>query len=314
MTPSSDRSCGALIGLAVGDALGTTIEFSPPGTFQPVTDMVGGGPFKLKPGQFTDDTSMALCLAESLVECRSFDAVDQLQRYVRWWKHGHMSATGHCFDIGNQTRQALNDFEKSGKPNNGPAGKHSAGNGSLMRLAPVAMAFRHDPRLAVELAGESSRTTHGATECVDACRYFAGLLVGAMSGESKKCLLSPMYEPVAGLWSNQPLVAGVAAVADGSFLRKKPPAIRGSGYVVDCLEAALWAFATTDSFEQAVLAAVNLGDDADTTGAVCGQIAGAFYGKKAIPERWLHTLAMTDVIDKLAVALAQMGDPHGPTT
>ena len=101
-----DRYRGALLGLAVGDALGTTLEFKRPGSFAPITDMVGGGPFGLKPGQWTDDTSMALCLAESLVECRGFDPVDQLRRYCRWYREGHLSSTGRCFDIGNTTRAA----------------------------------------------------------------------------------------------------------------------------------------------------------------------------------------------------------------
>lgn len=305
---SRARVIGALVGLAVGDALGTTLEFHSPGSFTPIGDMVGGGPFSLQPGQWTDDTSMALCLAESIVEQRRFDAIDQLQRYVRWWQDGHLSSTGRCFDIGNQTHTALSEFRRRAKPHNGPTDAHCAGNGSLMRLAPVAMAWWRRPALAVQLAGESSRTTHGATECVDACRYFAGLLVGAMAGESKSALLSPGYAPAPGLWEASPLAPRVAAVADGSFQRKQPPEIRGTGYVVDCLEAAIWAFASTDSPEAALLRAVNLGDDADTTGAVCGQICGAFYGDQAMPARWRQRLALADTITSLAAALADFAD------
>jgi ADP-ribosyl-[dinitrogen reductase] hydrolase len=131
------RSRGCLLGLAVGDALGTTLEFKPPGTFTPITDMLGGGPFNLKPGQWTDDTSLALCLAESLIECRGFNPKDQMERYVRWWKEGHLSSTGECFDIGNTTRTALSAFLKTGNPISGPTDAYSAGNGSLMRLAPA---------------------------------------------------------------------------------------------------------------------------------------------------------------------------------
>src|SRR5512136_138964 len=114
------RYRGCLLGLAVGDALGTTLEFSPPGTFTPIDDIVGGGPFHLKPGQWTDDTSMALCLAESLIECQAFDPVDQMQHYVRWFRHGHLSSTGKCFDIGNTTRMALTQFERTHEPFCGP--------------------------------------------------------------------------------------------------------------------------------------------------------------------------------------------------
>src|SRR5690348_11419095 len=101
-----DRYRGALVGLAVGDAVGTTLEFATPGTFEPITDMVGGGPFELLPGQWTDDTSMALCLAESLLHCGGHDPRDQMQRYVRWWREGHLSSTGRCFDIGRTVASA----------------------------------------------------------------------------------------------------------------------------------------------------------------------------------------------------------------
>ncbi len=295
-----DRFRGALAGLAVGDAVGTPLEFTQPGSFVPLTDMVGGGPFRLKPGQWTDDTSMALCLAESLVACDDFDPNDQMQRYVRWWKEGYLSCTGTCFDIGGTVRAALARFVQSGQPYSGAVDPHSAGNGSLMRLAPVAMRYAASPQSAIARAGDSSRTTHGAAEAVDACRYFAGLLVGALDGADKETLLSPMYCPVPGLWEREALAPKIAAIAAGSFREKQPPEIRGTGYVVDALEAALWAFHGTDNFRDACLAAANLGQDADTTAAICGQIAGAFYGYAAIPAAWREQLAMGERIVELA--------------
>jgi len=300
-----DRARGALIGLAVGDAIGTTVEFQRPGSFDPVTDMVGGGVFGLEPGQWTDDTSMALCLAESLVETGGFDPVDQLRRYVRWWRDGHLSSTGSCFDIGNTTRLALSTFEESGRPDSGPTAPDMAGNGSIMRLAPVPIAYRADPAQAVRLSGESSRTTHGAPECVDACRYLGGLLVGAVLGRPKDELLAPGFVPAAGV--PLPATARVAEVAGGSFLRREPPQITASGYVIDTLEAALWAFARTETFEDAVLTAVNLGRDADTVGAVCGQLAGAYYGEASIPARWRERLALREHIGQLADGLVAFG-------
>src|SRR5919202_2662049 len=156
-----ERYRGALLGLAAGDAVGTTLKFRPPGSFEPIRDMVGGGPFGLAPGPWTDDTSMALCLAESLVERRSFDPVDQLERYVRWLRHGHLSSTGTCFDVGGTVLAALERFEATHEPFCGSTSPYSAGNGSLMRLAPVPLCFAGDARRAMELAGESSRTTHG---------------------------------------------------------------------------------------------------------------------------------------------------------
>jgi ADP-ribosylglycohydrolase len=290
MPSSPERYTGALLGLAAGDALGTTLEFKRPGSFRPIDDMIGGGPFGLEPGQWTDDTSMALCLAESLLECGGFDVADQMRRYVRWRDEGYWSSTGTCFDIGNTVRAALSAFERTGEPMSGPTGEQTAGNGSLMRLAPVPMFFAREPELAIRMAADSSRTTHGAAAAVDACRYFAGLLLGALSGVTKDELLRPQYSPVSGLLEREPLDAKVAAVAAGSFRAKSPPRIKGTGYVVDTLEAALWAFAATDDFRSGALAAVNLGDDADTTGAVYGQLAGAYYGVAAIPEEWRDRL------------------------
>jgi ADP-ribosylglycohydrolase len=300
-----DRFRGSLLGLAIGDAVGTTLEFKSPGSFKPLTDMIGGGPFGLKPGQWTDDTSMALCLAASLIECRGFDARDQMQRYVKWWREGYMSSTGRCFDIGNTTSGALRAFERTGNPFAGSTDPGAAGNGSLMRLAPVPMFYFKSPGEAIERAGESSRTTHGAQTAVDACRYFAGLLVGALGGVDKETLLSPRYCPVPGYWSEHPLHPEVLAVAEGSFKEKDPPQIRGTGYVVASLEAALWAFHRASSFRESILLAVNLGDDADTTGAVCGQLAGASYRQTGVPKGWITKLYMTDGIQRLGDDLAR---------
>jgi ADP-ribosyl-[dinitrogen reductase] hydrolase len=299
----TDRYDGALLGLAAGDALGTTVEFRRPGTFEPVTDIVGGGPFNLEPGQWTDDTSMALCLAESLLERGGFDPVDQLQRYVRWFRHGHHSSTGRCFDIGNTVRDALTRFEDTGDPWSGSTDPHAAGNGSLMRVAPIPLFFLDVPEVAIARAADSSRTTHGAHEAVDACRYYCGLMIGALQGLSKEELVSPLFTPVAALWAQQPLAPKIEAIARGSFLRKEPPDIQGSGYVVHSMEAALWAFARSTSFRDGALLAVNLGDDADTTGAIYGQLAGAFYGAEAIPAAWRARLARGDEITALAKSL-----------
>jgi ADP-ribosylglycohydrolase len=271
----------------------------------PISDIVGGGPFHLKPGQWTDDTSMALCLAESLVEKHGFDPVDQLERYVRWYRHGHMSCTGTCFDIGGTTRTSLHAFERTRKPFCRSTDLHAAGNGSIMRLAPVPLFFASNPEEAIARSGDSSRTTHGAAVCVDACRYMGGLIVGAVNGVGKGELLSKLYCPVPGYWQTHPLCPEIEAIARGSFKHKEPPAIKGSGYVVNSLEAALWAFAKGHDFKEGALLAVNLGDDADTTGAVYGQIAGAHYGYVDIPQKWRETVAESDLILRLADALAE---------
>ncbi len=297
MNAELDRYHGALLGLAAGDALGTTVEFKSPGSFQPMQDIVGGGPFGMNPGQWTDDTSLALCLAESLVECRGFDPVDQLQRYVRWWREGHLSCTGHCFDIGNTTRSALAAFERTGKPS-GLTSPNTAANGSIMRLAPVPMFYANDIDDATDYAGQSSATTHAAAEPVAACRYMSAIIVRALKGASKEAVLAP--PEINGLPEK------IAAIASGSFKTKQPPAIRGTGYVVDSLEAALWAFHNSDNFADGACLAVNLGDDADTTGAVYGQIAGAFYGATGIPQHWRDILAMRDTIEDFATRLYEL--------
>ena len=295
-----DRFRGALVGLAVGDALGTTLEFSRPGTFEPVSDMTGGGPHGLAPGKWTDDTSLALCLAESLVQRQRFDPKDQIERYIRWYRDGLWSSTGYCFDIGNTTRAALEQFELSGEPYSGPTHERSAGNGSVMRLAPVPMFFAGAAAAAVHYSGESSRTTHGAKACIDGCRYYGGLIWAAINGVDKSGLLAGKYSP-AGRWSElEPWHGEIEEVAGGSFKRKGPPQIQGSGYVVRSIEAALWAFHKSMSFEQGALMAVNLGDDADTTGAIYGQLAGAFYGMEAIPAVWRQRIALRHQIIGLA--------------
>jgi ADP-ribosyl-[dinitrogen reductase] hydrolase len=291
-----DRFRGCLLGLAVGDAVGTTVEFRPRGSFAPLTDMVGGGPFRLEPGQWTDDTSMALCLATSLVERGGFDPADQMERYCEWYLSGYLSSTGRCFDIGNTVRTALDRYRQSGDPFSGSTHPRSAGNGSLMRLAPVPMFYHRDRAQALHYCAESSRTTHGATECLEACRLFGDMLLQALGGAEKRHILR------AGRADDFASPA-IKAIARGAHEQKIPAMIRGSGYVVECLEAALWCFLATDSFEQAILAAANLGDDADTTAAVCGQVAGAHYGESGIPAHWLGRLTMRDEIGDLAERL-----------
>lgn len=288
-----------MVGLAAGDAVGMVVEFKEPGTFEPLTGMVDGGPYELRAGCWTDDTSMALCLAESLIKCGGFDAHDQMRRYVRWYREGYMSSMGQCFDIGGTTRYALEDYERTGAANSGPVDPQTAGNGSIMRLGPVPLFFSSDPGAAVEMSAQSSVTTHGAAACVDACRYLGAMIAGAARGETKKELLSERYGPPAA-WAERPLCPEIDAVASGSFKRKEPPEIRGTGYVVKTLEAALWAFDRSSNFKEGCLLAANLGDDSDTTAAVYGQLAGAHYGIGGIPAEWTEGLKSGGMIRRMA--------------
>lgn len=293
------RYRGCLLGLAIGDAVGTTLEFQTPGSFTPIDDMIGGGPFHLEAGQWTDDTSMALCLAESLLQQRGFDPKDQITRYLKWYHHGHLSSTGRCFDIGNTTLAALMEFERTGNPYSGLTNPRAAGNGSIMRLAPVPLAYAFDPDKSVYFSAQSSRTTHGTKAAVDACRYLGGLITGAVLGISKEDLLSEEYHAMNG----PPLTDQIQEIASGSFRHCQPPQIKGSSYVVRSLEAALWVFYHSESFREGCLLAVNLGDDADTTGAVYGQLAGAYYGEEAIPISWREKLSHRSLIETFAEQL-----------
>ena len=260
------RFLGCLLGLACGDAVGTTVEFKPRGTFTPLTDMVGGGPFNLEVGQWTDDTSMALCLASSLLEQPGFDAHDQMLRYERWRTQGYWSSNGRCFDIGNTVSQALRRFNQTGEAISGSTASHSAGNGSIMRLAPI--------------------------------------LQRALAGQSKEWVLFGDCDSFMG-------AEKIVMIAKGEYQYKSRQDIRGTGYVVDSLEAALWCFYQTDNFANAILLAANLGDDADTTAAICGQVAGAFYGESGIPAAWLTRITMREAISQLAVGLYQQAIQKG---
>ncbi|MEI6297421.1 MAG: ADP-ribosylglycohydrolase family protein [bacterium] len=299
-----DNYCGSLMGLAVGDAVGTTLEFEQPGSFNPLTDMVGGGIFDLEPGQWTDDTSMALCLAESLITCKGFDPIDQLKRYSKWFEEGYLSSTGECFDIGNATHDALVRFMATNEPYCGSKNPRSAGNGSIMRLAPIPI-FYADVSLSelANFAAKSSQTTHAAATCVDACEYMTHIIVGLLKGLPKDEVLSPTF--------HLPATSEICAIAVDSSYCGEPPEINGGGYVVSTLEAALWAFYKTNNFKDGLLKVVNLGRDADTTGAVYGQIAGAFYGLKDIPKDWVNKIAMKELILDFATKLYNQREQHG---
>ena len=287
-----NRVRGALLGLACGDSLGTTVEFQPRGSFVPITDMVGGGPFKLVAGQWTDDTSMMLCLASSLIE-NGFDTLDQMNRYVRWHEHGYMSSNGRCFDIGNATYEALTTFKRTGNALAGSTDPDSAGNGSIMRLAPVPIRYLDTPELALDLCEEQSKTTHQAPECLMACRLLGEVLIRALRGKSKDEVLAPSQLALR-------LSPGLKSVGSGGYKTKTMDQIRGSGYVVESLEAAVYCFWKTENFKDCVLMASNMGDDADTTAAISGQIAGAHYGQSGIPTEWLEKLTMSKEIRVLA--------------
>lgn len=292
-----NRFRGCLLGLACGDAVGTTVEFYPRGRFKPLEDMVGGGKFKVQKGDWTDDTSMALCLAESLLQKNGFDAHDQMERYLKWGNEGYLSCKSHAFGVGKTVARALGVFIRTGNPYAGSTDPTTAGNGSIMRLAPVVMYYYPNVDDVIQYAGESSITTHGAEECVLSCQLLASIIYNALAGKDKESVLFQNH------LTNVPLPQSIQKIADGDYRNKSIEQIRGTGYVVDSLEAALWCFYTTENFKDAILRAANLGDDADTTAAICGQVAGAYYGENIIPLSWLNNLAMKELIYDFSVSL-----------
>ena len=294
-----DRAIGTFIGLAIGDAVGTTLEFGERDARR-IDDMVGGGPFELKAGEWTDDTSMALCLAESLQKNPEFDERDLMNRFINWWLWGENSTAGRCFDIGITTRDALARYEWDGNPIAGSTDHSTSGNGSLVRLAPVAVRWFRHPKKAVSVARRQSATTHGSASCLDGCAFLTGVLVDTICTGSREVALQSR---------NGYRDPDVARVAWGSWRRSRHE-IRSTGYVIETLEAAMWAVEGARDFRDAILRAVNLAGDADTVGAVAGQIAGAIWGVSEIPKHWLDRLAWRDQIEALARNLAIAGAAH----
>lgn len=274
-----DAAKGILLGLAVGDALGTTLEFSARDSLPPVTDLVGGGPFNLDPGVWTDDTSMALCLGESLLQKKGWDAADCARRFVNWRDHGYMSPTGTCFDIGNTVSAALSRFVQDGDPYAGSTDPNSSGNGGIMRLAPAVIAFHSEVRSAVDVSVMQSQITHASDECDDFAFALAAFL---HSGN----LTDALHRVPADTPRAQ---------------------IKSSGYVRDSYEAAFWAFENTGNFRDCVILAANLAGDADTVAAIAGQIAGRIYGIEGLPSEWLAKLAWRDKIEAMAADLYALG-------
>ena len=296
-----DRARGALLGLAVGDAVGTTLEFKPRDSYAPLQDMIGGGPFQLQPGQWTDDTAMALALADSLDQDGDLDAADLMQRFVDWHERGRYSCTGRCFDIGITTREALARWAATGNPIAGSTDPKTAGNGSLMRLAPVALRHFRTPATLRDVAARQSRTTHAAPEAVDACVAFAEMLADAIAGATGGEVLR----------ARAGYAGAIDAIMAGSWRGKPRAAVRSSGYVAHALEASLWSVGTSSSFAEAVLRAANLGEDADTTAAIAGQLAGALHGASSIPADWRARLAWADRITASADTLVSAALAQG---
>lgn len=284
---------------------------------------------------------MALCLATSLIANRNFQPYDQMVRYKWWYRLGFMSSTGNCFDIGAATRKSLelfeqrqrlyaklhkiglNDIDNLSNPtflqtfDVNCSETDVAGNGALSRLAPIPLFFFKYPDIAVKFSGCSAQCTHGDRKAYDACRYYGALIVAALLGYEKEHLLNSDFYSQNKVWfGNEKLHPDIKSIAEGSFKRKGgyEDGIRGNGYTVNALEAALWAFwSDQGSFEKGALAAVNLGDDTDATAAIYGQLAGAHYGYKRLPPRWVKEIYARSFVEKTCKWIAYEGARWKPT-
>jgi ADP-ribosyl-[dinitrogen reductase] hydrolase len=286
-----DKVIGSMIGLAVGDAFGAPYEFKIP-PYIVSSDYIEGGVHNVRIGEWTDDTSMTLCLAESLLEKQGFDAKDQIEKYILWKEFGYFSTRGYCFDIGNTVEKALNNYQKTNDPYSGLRGDENSGNGSLMRLAPIALYYSKNVNELIKYAKLSSLTTHQSELAVDACIFYAQLIKGAINGVDKEMLLSKDFV------DKDELRPEIVKIIEGSY--KKNKLYKPTGYVIDTLEVALMAFNRFNTFEEGLLHTISLGYDTDTVGAVYGQLAGAFYGYDQIPLKWKNALINHDEIYKIA--------------
>lgn len=288
-----DKAKGLLMGLAVGDAVGTTLEFQARDSSH-IYDMVGGGPFNLKAGEWTDDTSMALCLAETYIEKNCCDMDFFREKLISWYKTGHNSSNGVCFDIGNTTRYALEQVIKHGPDWLGNNSPETAGNAALIRHAPVAIFRRKSFIDGWRDASIQSMSTHCAPESIDCCQYINVILHYLLNGFGKDEAFSP---------HKIPFLVRVLIINAGEYKEKHRDQIRSSGYVIDTLEAALWAVWHTDNFKDAILLAANFADDADSVAATAGQLAGALYGLSGIPAEWVDKIVDKDRILSMAEEL-----------
>lgn len=303
---NKDKIIGSFVGLAVGDAIGTTLEFEGRDQKEELKDMIGGGVFNLNAGEWTDDTSMALCLSKSLLE-NGFDLKDQLERYLLWKNTGYCSSNGKCFDIGMTVVEALSNYVRTGNEFSGSTDEYSAGNGSIMRLAPIVIYYStkedEDNPLFFELLNKSklsSKTTHQHPSAVDACALLAIILNRGFYNTDKNNILNFTEDMLKKYNISDELIIQIAL---GSYKNKKRNEIKSSGYVIHSLEAALWAFYHTDNFNDGVLLAANLAGDADTVAAIYGQIAGSFYGVSSIRKDWINKITYNTMIMKLAIQL-----------
>lgn len=290
--PLMNKWMGSIVGLAIGDQLGSLVEGKSRGSFERIIDMQDDT-------FWTDDTSQALCIADSLITKKEFDINDQLDRFSEWLFEGYLSCKDWGYGCGPTARLAITNYKESGIPK--PV-KDQATNGALMRLSPIPLFYSDNLMEAIAKSGDSSKSTHNNPICIDACRLYGSMIVKALQGKDKESILS--YE--SKLWENNSLDKLIDTIAKGSYAKKNLSEIRGTLNITESIEAALWVFHRSSSFGEGALMAVNLGDDADTTAAIFGQLGGAYYGYSDIPNSWKSKLKNRDLVEFIAKKLYEV--------
>lgn len=314
------RAAGCFFGSIVGDALGGPVEFKSRESLNktPVIDMnlVNNNFNKpLPPGSWTDDTSMMLCLAESLINGKgTLNPLNTLLRYQDWYKNGYMSVNDECFDIGNTTRKSIEDFQNYYNLES-ITNDDMCGNGSIMRLNPIPIYCALN-KVSVQdcmfMAGKSSKTTHNNKLCIDSCKLLSCILYNLLIGIYKDDLVKKFQNdmgvtpPYNEARRETAIDHRLDDIYSGKFLKKTRDQINSSGYAVDTLEAALYSFYKFDNFSDSVLYAVNLGSDSDTVACVTGMICGAYYGISSIPEKWINKLQKKELLIDTFVKLKEL--------
>jgi ADP-ribosyl-[dinitrogen reductase] hydrolase len=293
-----ERFVGALVGLAVCDALAAPSQQQRSGSFAPITDMVGGGVLELPQGAWSDDTAMALCLTESLLECRGFDARDQVERYTRWHQNGYLSATGQCLGITPNTARSLAVAQWRRQLFAGSHDPQVVEPSPLSRIAPSVMFYLPFKEQALEFASDSVRTTCQAPTVLKVCKLFAAMLHAALEGQPKAQVLAPPWD----LPEDKPR-SRIRGLIESRYRTKDPTQIHAGDHILEVLELALWAFDRTKNFAEGALLVANSGENSDVAGAAYGQLAGAYYGIESIPAPWRNALIKRDLIEDCALRL-----------
>lgn len=308
MQPTSKILSG-LMGLCVGDALGVPVEFTSRAerVKMPVTEMTGYGTYNQPPGTWSDDSSLTFCLAESL--CAGFSLEAIAKSFCRWYNEAYWTPYGEVFDVGNTTRQAITNLQRGVPPlDAGGTSESSNGNGSLMRILPLAFYYKHlSFSELIERVHQVSRITHGHIRSQIACGIYTSIAINLLQGLDPKSAYLQGIENIRLIYTKPVVVRGINShfqrMFTGNINALSVDEIKSGGYVIHTLEAALWCLLNTSSYAESVLKAVNLGEDTDTTAAVTGSLAGIYYGLENIPKEWVTQIARKDDIVALATRL-----------